>query len=68
MNIAYLRLIILSVVDDVSVDSETFLMTDFVNFKIKSVQFFEGAHKDRIYIYVFIEEYSNIYNCVGESA
>jgi hypothetical protein len=56
------------VVDDVSVDSETLLVTDFVNLKIKLVQFFEGAHKDRVYICVFILEYSNIYNCVGESA
>ncbi len=32
--------------DDVPVDSETLLMTDFVNLKIKPTQSFEVAHKD----------------------
>jgi hypothetical protein len=31
-------------------------MTDFVNLKIKLVQSFRGAHKDRICIRVFIGE------------
>jgi hypothetical protein len=39
---------------DVSVDSETLLMTDFVNLKIKPVQSFGGAHKGRICVRVFI--------------
>jgi hypothetical protein len=39
--VLYLRLIILSVEDDISVDSEMFLVTNFVNLKIKSVQFSE---------------------------
>jgi hypothetical protein len=34
----YLRLIILSVRDDVRVDSETLLITDFMNFNIKPAQ------------------------------
>jgi hypothetical protein len=33
----YLRLIILSVTDNVSIDGETLLVTDFVNLKIKTV-------------------------------
>jgi hypothetical protein len=45
VDVVYLRLIILLVVGDVIIDNETFLI-DFVNFKIKSVQFFEGVHRD----------------------
>jgi hypothetical protein len=52
--VLYLWLIILSVGSDISVDSETLLMTDFVNPKIKSVQSFRGAHRGRIYVCVFI--------------
>jgi hypothetical protein len=40
MNL-YLRLIILLVRDNVYIDSETLLVADFVNFKIKSAQSFE---------------------------
>jgi hypothetical protein len=39
---------------DVSVDSETLLVTDFVNHKIKSAQSFRGAHRGRVYVYMFI--------------
>jgi hypothetical protein len=52
--VLYLWLIILLVKDDVSIDSETLLMTDFVNFKIKLTQSFRCAHKDRMCVYVFI--------------
>jgi hypothetical protein len=38
--VLHLRLIILSVIDDVIVDSEILLVTDFMNLKIKSVQSF----------------------------
>jgi hypothetical protein len=31
-------------VDDVSVDIEMLLVTNFINLKIKSTQFFKGAH------------------------
>jgi hypothetical protein len=54
MSVAYLQLIILSVIDDVPVGSETFLMTNFVNLKIKSTQSFRGAHSDRVCVRVFI--------------
>jgi hypothetical protein len=50
----YLRLIILLVGGDVPVDSESFLVTDFVNLKIKPAQFFVGAHRGTIYVRVFI--------------
>jgi hypothetical protein len=50
----HLRLIILSARDDVPIDSETLLMTDFMNLRIKSVQSFECAHKDRVCVHVFI--------------
>jgi hypothetical protein len=37
-----------SVRDDIPVDSEAFLMIDFINLKIKSVQSFEGNHKNKV--------------------
>jgi hypothetical protein len=47
------------------VDGETLLVTDFVNLKIKPAQSFEGAHRDRVCICVFIgvsaRAYINIY-------
>jgi hypothetical protein len=52
--VLHLRLIILSVGGDVPIDSETLLVTDFVNFKIKSAQSFEGAHRGRVCVRVFI--------------
>jgi hypothetical protein len=39
---------------DVSVDNETFLVTDFINLKIKLVQSFEFVHMSKVYIYIFI--------------
>jgi hypothetical protein len=39
---------------DVPVDSETLLVTDFVNLKIKPAQSFEGAHRGRVCVCVFI--------------
>jgi hypothetical protein len=53
----YLRLINLSVGDAVFINSETLLVllvTDFVNLKIKSVQSFKCAHKNKIYVRIFI--------------
>jgi hypothetical protein len=41
--------------DDVSIDSETLLVTDFVNLKIKPTQYFRIAHRSRVYVRVFIE-------------
>jgi hypothetical protein len=38
----------------VSIDSETFLVTDFVNLKIKSTQSFEVTHRDRVCVRMFI--------------
>jgi hypothetical protein len=42
------------VVDDVFVDSEMLFVTDLVNFKIKPVQSFKCANRDRVCVYVFI--------------
>jgi hypothetical protein len=39
---------------DVPVDSETLLVTDFVNLKIKSAQSFRGAHRGRMCVRMFI--------------
>jgi hypothetical protein len=52
--VLYLRLIIFSVGGDVLVDSETLLVADFMNFKIKSAQSFGGAHRGRVCVRVFI--------------
>jgi hypothetical protein len=43
MCVVYLRLIIFSVVDDDFIDSDMFLVIDFMNLKIKSVQSFNDA-------------------------
>jgi hypothetical protein len=40
--------------DDVPVDNETLLVTDFVNLKIKLVQSFRSAHRGRVCVHVFI--------------
>jgi hypothetical protein len=40
--------------DDVPVDRETLLVTDFVNLKIKPTQSFKGAHKGRVCVFMFI--------------
>jgi hypothetical protein len=42
------------VVDDVFIDSEKFLVTDFINLKIKPTQFFKCAHRDRMYACVLV--------------
>jgi hypothetical protein len=51
--------------DDVFVDSETLLVIDFVNIKIKSIQSFRCTYRDKIYIRIFIGvstyTYINIY-------
>jgi hypothetical protein len=39
---------------DVPVDSETLLVNDFVNLKIKPAQSFGGAHRGRVCVRVFI--------------
>jgi hypothetical protein len=51
---------------NVTVDSErprSLLVTDFVNLKIKSIQFFEGAYRDRICMHVFIGV--SVYICIS---
>jgi hypothetical protein len=50
----YLWLIILSVGGNVPVDNEALLVTDFMNLKIKSAQFFRGAYRGRMCMCVFI--------------
>jgi hypothetical protein len=40
--------------DDVSINSKTLLVTDFVNLKIKSAQSFGDAHRGRVCVRVFI--------------
>jgi hypothetical protein len=40
--------------DDVFVDSETLLVTDFMNLKIKPAQSFRGTNRGRVCVHVFI--------------
>jgi hypothetical protein len=49
--------------DDVLIDGEMFLLTDFVNLKIKSVQFFRGAYRCMVCVRVLIE--MSIYTCMN---
>jgi hypothetical protein len=52
--VLYLWIIILLVGCDVPVDSETLLVTDFVNLKIKLAQSFGCAHRGRMCVHMFI--------------
>jgi hypothetical protein len=45
------------------VDSETLLMTDFVNLKIKPTQSFRCAHRGRVCVRVFI--WVNAHTCIS---
>jgi hypothetical protein len=49
---------------DVSIDSETILMTDFVNLKINPAQSFECAHKNRLHVHMFIGINAYTYMCI----
>jgi hypothetical protein len=59
-----LTLIILSVGGDVPVDSETLLVTDFINLKVKPAQSFGCTHKSRVCVYVHRGECSCMKICV----
>jgi hypothetical protein len=52
---------------DVPVDSDAFLVTDFVNLKIKPAQSFRCAYKSMVYVHMFIgmsaHTYMSIYVC-----
>jgi hypothetical protein len=56
---------VLSMRGDVPVDSDVFLMIDFVNLKIKPTQSFRGAYKSkmRVFIEVNTRTYMSIYIC-----
>jgi hypothetical protein len=40
--------------DDVFIDGDGLLVTDFMNLKIKPTQSFKGAHRNRVYMHIFI--------------
>jgi hypothetical protein len=57
--VLYLWLIILSLGGDVHIDNETFLVTDFVNLKIKTTQSFRNTHKNMMeHVYIYRYDYS----------
>jgi hypothetical protein len=43
------------------IDSETLLVTDFMNLKIKPTQSFRGTHRNRVYVYVHMNECLYVY-------
>jgi hypothetical protein len=43
--------------DDIFIDGDALLVTDFINLKIKSAQFFEGGHRDRVCVYKYLHLY-----------
>jgi hypothetical protein len=51
---------------NVPVDSDTLLVTDFVNLKIKPVQSFGSAHRGKMYIRIFIgvDDYTCMNICI----
>jgi hypothetical protein len=57
----HLRLIILLVGCDVPIDSETLLLSDFINLKIKLAQSFRCVQRDRVCVRVFIEVSDHMY-------
>jgi hypothetical protein len=46
---------------DVPIDSETLLLIDFVNLKIKPAESFRVAHRNNVCVHIFIE-INNVYN------
>jgi hypothetical protein len=44
--------------DDVPIDNETLLVTDFVNLKIKMTQSFGCTYKDRICVIMWMSAYT----------
>jgi hypothetical protein len=48
---------------DVPIDSDTLLVTEFVNLKIKPAQSFRGAHRGRVCMRVFIGV--SAYTCIN---
>jgi hypothetical protein len=52
--VLYLRLIILSAGGDVP-DSETLLVIDFINLKIKPTLSFKGAHMSKLCVHILID-------------
>jgi hypothetical protein len=49
---------------DVLIDSETFLVIDFMNLKIKLTQPFRDTHRDRVYVCIHRSACSYISICV----
>jgi hypothetical protein len=47
--------------DDVSVDSETLLVIEFINLKINLAQSFKNAYKNRMCTHIFIKVSDHIY-------
>jgi hypothetical protein len=51
--------------DDVPIDSETLLLSDFVNLKIKLAQSFGCAQRGRLCVCVFIEVSDHMYMSIN---
>jgi hypothetical protein len=42
------------------IDSETFLVTEFVNLKIKPVQCFRGTHRSRVHVFIEVGAHTHM--------
>jgi hypothetical protein len=53
---------------DIPVDSDTLLVTDFMNLKIKPTQSFRNTHKNKVCVHVFIGINALVYEeyCVSK--
>jgi hypothetical protein len=63
--VLHLQLIIFLVRGDVPVDSKVLLVIDFVNFKIKSIQSFEGGRMDRMHVFIRVSAHTRISICIS---
>jgi hypothetical protein len=61
MSVTYLQLIIFSVIGGVSIKNEALLVINFMNLKIKLARSFEYVHMGRVWVLVFIEGCSYVY-------
>jgi hypothetical protein len=61
MSVTYLQLIIFLVIGDVSIKNKALLVINFVNLKIKLTRSFEYVHMGRVWVLVFIEGCSYVY-------
>jgi hypothetical protein len=48
---------------DIPIDNKTFLVTYFMNLKIKSAQYFKVTHRDKVYVHMLIRV--SVHTCIN---